>query len=253
MAVDFYLRDHIAVITLNSPELRNALSRELVTQLHQAFEQPEVQGARAVVIAAKGSAFCAGADIKDLLAAGWLEGRGLESSPVGLFRRLVSHPRPVIAAVQGLALGGGFELFLSCDLAIASVEASFAMPEIGHGVIPNTGLALLSATIGRRRALEWMLTRRRISAQEALDLGLLISIVSRDTLTESAIELAKMIVAEAAPGALAQIKASLNQHASLNWAEVDASLLRLTPAEWKEGLGAFTERRRPDYQKFWDK
>lgn len=251
MSVDFSLEGPIAVITLNNPESRNCLSSTLVTDIHRVLDEPEVQGARAIVIAANGPAFCAGADIKDLLNSGWMEGRGKESDPVRLFRRLVSHPRPVIAAVNGMALGGGCELMLSCDLAVAASDSSFALPEAGHGVIPNTGLALLASMIGRRRALELILTRRRLSAGEALELGLVIVVVPLAAVRSTAVALANSIVGDAPPGAIAAIKDGLNRHAATNWDEVEASLTRLPVDQWKEGLGAFIERRRPDYQSFW--
>jgi enoyl-CoA hydratase len=252
MAVDLSLDRHTAVITLNNPASRNCLSSTLVMEMHRVLDEPDVRRARAIVIAAHGPAFCAGADINDLLKSGWMEGRSQESSPVRLFRRIASHPRPVIAAVHGMALGGGAELMLSCDLAVASPDASIALPELGHGVVPNTGLALLVSMVGRRRALDLMLTRRRVSAEEALQLGLVNMLVPRAALRASAIALADSIVADAPPGALAEIKNSLNRHAATDWNEVDACLARLPMDEWQEGLSAFTERRRPNYQTFWE-
>lgn len=252
MSIDISQSGHVAVLTLNQPESRNSLSSTLVREALHSFEQPQVQRARAVVITANGPAFCAGADIGDLLNSGWMEGRGGDSNPVLLFRRITAHPRPVIAAVHGMALGGGAELMLACDLAVASADASFALPEIGHGVVPNTALALLAAIVGRRRALELMLTRRRVSAEEALGLGLVNLLVPRTALVASAVALADSIVADAPPGAVAEIKRSLGGHAAIDWSEVDASLARLPASEWKEGLSAFTQRRKPNYQTFWD-
>src|SRR5690606_32426166 len=126
------------------------------------------------------------------------------------------------------------------------------LPEAGHGVIPNTALALLPSLIGRRKALEWMLTRRRIAAPEALSLGLVNTVVPLNTLVDAAVSMATAIVKDASPGALQGIKQSMQRHAAINWAEVDESLARLPQQEWQEGLSAFLERRKPDYGAFWD-
>ncbi|TCT04819.1 enoyl-CoA hydratase/isomerase family protein [Paralcaligenes ureilyticus] len=253
MPVEIRFSGSIAIITLNNPEDRNSLSMRLVTDTLNILNEPVVQNARAIVITAIGPAFCAGANIDDLLRSGWMEGLSANSNPSALFRRIASYPRPVIAAVQGMALGGGFELMLSCDLAIASDSASFSLPEIGHGVVPNTGLALLAPMVGRRKALELMLTRRRISAQEALELGIVNVVTPSLAVTHTAIALAESIVSGASPGAIAEIKTSLDKHAGIDWDEIDGTLKRLPPAEWQEGLSAFTEHRPPKYDQFWEK
>jgi enoyl-CoA hydratase/carnithine racemase len=253
MAVDVCLDGGVAIVILNYPESRNSLSAAVVMDIHRALDQPAVQSARAIVIAGAGPAFCAGANINDLLRSGWMEGRSNESNPVHLFRRIVSHPRPVLAAIEGMALGGGFELVLSCDLAVASANASFALPEAAHGVLPNTGLALLAPMVGRKKALELMLTRRRLSAQEAFNLGLVNVLAPRSGAASAAVALAHDIVAEASPGAIAAIKESLNRHAAIDWNEINDSLTRLPVEEWKEGLSAFIEHRPAQFDHFWDK
>ena len=251
MAVDVSLHGHVALLTLNEPQRRNCISGKLVGDLHAALDSREVAGARAIVITGAGSAFCAGADIHDLLTLGWLNGQDRTTSPVGVFRRLKESAQVTIAAVNGMALGGGVELMLGADLAVASVDATFTLPEIAHGVIPNTGLALLPAIVGRRRALEWVLTRRAVTANEALACGLVSQVVATAEVVPTALALAERIVANASPGAIAQAKHSLNRHAQVDWGETEASLMRLPNEEWQEGLGAFTERRKPDYARFW--
>lgn len=251
MLVDLQYRDQIAVLVLDNASERNSLSSALVDDLMQALSQARVLAARALVIGGAGPAFCAGANIKDLLASGWMKGQHCDSSPVALFRFLVDYPKPVIAAVNGMALGGGFELCLSCDLVVASDNASFALPEAGHGVIPNSAIALLPQIIGRRRAIEWMMTRRRVSAREALELGLVSAVVPAGTLLDAAVEMAETIVRDCSPGALKGIKQSMNRHMAINWEEVNESLARLPKREWQEGLSAFLEHRKPDYDAFW--
>lgn len=241
----------VALLTLNHPEKRNCLSRALVSAFLDALDLPTVRSARALIIEACGPAFCAGADITDLANGDWMGKQDFASSPVTLFHSLADDSRPVIAAVQGPALGGGFELVLSCDLAVACDAAYFALPEAGYGVIPNTGLALLAPIVGRRRALGLMFTRRRVDAEEAFALGLVNAVVSADAIRDKAIDLAKSIVDGASPGAIREIKRSLNTHAGVDWVEVSASLSRLPRAEWQEGLRAFIERRVPNYDMFW--
>jgi enoyl-CoA hydratase/carnithine racemase len=251
MLVDFTLDGDLAVVFLNDVPRRNALSAELVADLLAVFDEPSLKAARAVIIGAHGPAFCAGADITGLLANGWMEADGGRCNPLRVFERLSQHPRPVIAAVTGAAFGGGFELMLSCDLALAGSDAVFALPEAAHGVLPNTGLAVLGAMIGRRRAYELAVTGRRLSAREAEQLGLVNGVVPAAAVLEAAKALARQIVGSAAPGALGGIKQALATHAPLDWSAVQASLAALPREQWQEGLGAFVARRAPDYERFW--
>ena len=251
MLVEFDIDGDLAIVTLNDAQHRNALSAELVGELLAVFDSPTLQAAHAVIVAARGPAFCAGADIGGLLANDWMEAGGGRNNPVRVFERLVAHPRPVIAAVTGAALGGGFELMLSCDLAVAASEAFFALPEAGHGVIPNTGLAVLSAFVGRRRAYELAATGRRIDAREAMQLGLVNSVAPAGAVLDHAKALARQIVETSAPGALTGIKQALGRHAPIDWPAVQDSLATLPREQWQEGLGAFVARRAPDYERFW--
>jgi enoyl-CoA hydratase len=249
--VRFEMREHVALLTLDDPDRRNALSRRLVAGIMAGLDAAEQHNARAIVLAGAGKAFSAGADIADLLQAGWMEGTGKDPDPVDVFERLACHPRPVIAAVAGAAYGGGFEISLCCDLVVASPEAAFAVPEIKHGVIPNTGLARLAAIVGSRRALEFALTGRKIDVEEAHRLGIVNIVTASGEAVATAAALAVDIVRTASPGAIAALKDSTRRHAGTDWAEVRASLGRIPAAEWREGLGAFLEKRRPDYQRFW--
>jgi enoyl-CoA hydratase/carnithine racemase len=251
MTVHSTLEGHVAVLTLDFPEHHNALSTALVRQLLAALRALDPGKVRAIVVAAKGKFFSAGANIPDLYQGGWLSGRDNPEDPVALFETLATHRRPVIAAVTGPALGGGFELSLSCDLAVAADNAWFAAPEVGLGVIPNTALARLTAIVGRRRALEIMMTRRRVTAGEALALGLVNEVVPPAEVVPAAVALANRITADAPPAALAAVKQGVDHHGGTDWTEVRASLGRLPQAEWQEGLGAFVDKRKPDYERFW--
>lgn len=251
MPVTFDLRGDVGVITLASPERRNALSREIVTGMLDAIGGAEARDARAFVVTGEGSAFCAGANIEDLLKAGWMEEISAGPSPVDLFETLTREARPVVAAVNGLALGGGFELSLFCDFVLAVPNAAFALPELGLGVIPNTGLPRLCRLVGARRALELVVTRRKVSAEEAHKLGLVNRVVADGNVVDAAVEFAQSIVTSLPPAALAEVKRTAWSTQPIDWDEARASLPRLPKAEWKEGLGAFLERRDPDYEQFW--
>ncbi len=248
--VRFEVRGHIALMTLDDPTRRNALSRQIVRGLRSGLAASAGAGARAVVIAANGPAFCAGANIDDLRD-GWMEGTDPEEDPALLFRQLVEFDRPVFAAVQGAAIGGGMELALACDIVLATDAAWFAMPELGHGVIPNTGLALLPRAVGTRRALDLILTRRRVPASEAVAIGLATCLTTADRLLEEALELARDVVDRAPPGAIKAARSNLYAHAGIDWQRVLRSPLDVPAAEWREGLDAFAERRATSFNRFW--
>jgi enoyl-CoA hydratase/carnithine racemase len=243
-------RDEIAVLTLNDPQRRNALSRASVSILLELLERSRVEKARAIVIAANGPVFCAGANIDDLKD-GWMSGAPDSTDLALLFRALAEDPRPTIAAVQGGALGGGFELTLSCDLAVMGTEGYFALPELGHGVIPNTALARLHRVVGTRRAIEMILTRRRLSANDAFQWGLANRLVPTAEVCSTAVDLAMSIVQSAPPGAIGAAKRNLAHYGETDWVRVVSSPQDIPPAEWREGLRAFDERRKPSYDKFW--
>jgi enoyl-CoA hydratase/carnithine racemase len=250
MTVRYELRGGIAVLTLNDPTRRNALSRAIVRGMLEALRRATAAAARAVVVAGEGVAFCSGANMADLRD-GWMEGNEPDTDPVRLFRALTESPVPVVAAVHGAALGGGFELTMSCDLVVAGEDAWFALPELTHGVIANTALARLPQLIGSRRAYALMLTRDRVSAADALSLGIATRVVPVGHELDEAVALAERIVATSTPGALAVAKRHLLLHNPIDWERVRASLHEVPKREWQEGLDAFTARRPFDYDKFW--
>jgi enoyl-CoA hydratase/carnithine racemase len=251
LKVRYEMRAHVAVITLDDRERRNALSREIVRGLGSALNRSIEAGARAVVLAAEGSAFCAGANIDDLRN-GWMEGKDPTEDPALLFKRLTEFERPVVAAIQGPAVGGGLELALACDLVVAGEKAWFAMPELGHGVIPNTAAALLPRVVGMRRALDLILTRRRVDAAQALAIGLVNRVVANEEVLIAALQLADDIVSKAPPGAIRAAKWNLHGHGAIDWRRVLQSPLDVPKAEWQEGLDSFTESRAPSYEHFWE-
>jgi len=251
MTVSCSIASHVAVLSLDDAERFNALSAQMVHDAMQALASLVSQDVRAIVITGRGRFFCAGANIHDLHTGAWLSDKPHADNPVALFQALAEHRLPVIAALNGPALGGGFELALSCDLAVMASKAYLSTPELGLGVIPNTAMARLPALIGMRRAMEIMYTRRKVGADEALSLGLVNQVTEADAVLPAALKLAQTVIQGAAPGALAELKQSVGRQHATDWKEVRACLSRLPPAQWQEGLSAFVEKRAPQYEGFW--
>jgi len=252
VTVSYRLEDGVALLILDDVPRHNALSRAMITELNRSHDRSIRDGARAIVLASNGPSFCAGANIDDLRS-GWMEGGDPETDPVQFFRRLATDLRVTIAAVQGIAAGGGLELTLACDLVIAGERAAFLAPELGHGVIPPLGIALLPEIVGRHRAMDMVLTRRKVDAEEALRIGLATHRAGVDDVIPAAVALAHSIVDRVPPGALGVAKQQLCRHQPLDWPSILACSGEVPPAEWQEGLDAFMEKRRPDYDRFWRK
>ena len=250
MTVLYEMRGHTALLTLNDPARRNALSRLIVHQMLEHLERAKNEKARAVVITGQGKSFCSGANMDDLRD-GWMDSSDPSTDPALLFRALVETPIPVIAAVHGAAVGVGFELTMCCDLVVASESAWFALPEIGLGVIPNTALALLPQLIGIRKSLELILKREKLDSLAAMNLGLVNEIVPAGQEIEAALSIANNIYIGATPSALAVAKKTFRTHNPINWALVSSSLNEVDRSEWDEGLSAFTAHRPFNHEKFW--
>ena len=250
MRVAFSLTGKVGVLIMQDAEHFNALSPPQVRAMLDALA--ESKAARALVIASSAKHFCAGADIQEFLKGELLDPSrpAPATSPVNLFRALTDDPRPVIAAVDGLAMGGGVELTLSCDLVLASEKARFALPELGLGLIPRTALARLPEIVGRRKALELILTRRRLTADEAVAIGLVNQRVESAGLIDAAVKMAQEIIT-APPAAIAAVKRTLGRVPAGDWAAIHTLLSQLDPSEWREGLTAFAEKRTPDFERFW--
>jgi enoyl-CoA hydratase/carnithine racemase len=147
VTVSYRLEDGVALLILDDVSRHNALSWAMIAELNRSHDRSIRDGARAIVLASNGPNFCAGANIDDLRS-GWMEGGDPETDPLQFFHRLAADRRVTIAAVQGSAAGGGLELTLACDLVVAGERATFLAPELGHGVIPPLGIALLPHIVG---------------------------------------------------------------------------------------------------------
>ncbi len=246
MPVTHHLADFVLEIVVDEPERRNPLSPEVVDGIRQGLARVRIDDIRAVVIRSSGtSVFIAGADLSTLR-----DGAKqlLAMNLFGLFEEIEKCDAPVICAVQGKALGGGFELAIVSDLVIASPDAEFGLPETTLGIAPGIAMVRLHHEIGRHRTFELAFTKRRLSAAEALDLGIVTSIVEADALRDTALDLARSIAARAPLGVRATKRAVNRDLGGDDWAHVRASMEALfRTRDLTEGLDAFEARRPPTF------
>ena len=242
----------VGIARLNRPDARNALSPELMDLLCVYCERWDGDPTlRCIVIAGGDDYFAAGADIKAMSERSFQD--ALESPTGSFWRRIAALKTPVIAAVSGYALGGGCELALICDMIVASETAEFGQPEIQLGIIPGGGgTQRLAKVLGKQRAMELVLTGRRITAQEAFDYGLVNQVTKKKEWLPKAVELAH-VVARRAP-----IAAQLAKQAVLAADEMSLSSgldherrlfeIAMATEDRVEGMTAFIEKRRPDFR-----
>jgi enoyl-CoA hydratase/carnithine racemase len=243
---------HVALCRLNRPETRNALSGELMEELAAAVDgfdaDPEI---RCVVIAGSDEVFASGADIRALRERTFEE--ALRHPAASFWRRLAACKTPLVAAVSGFALGGGCELALLCDLIVASDTAEFGQPEITLGIIPGGGgTQRLARVLGKQRAMELVLTGRRIDAREAERLGLVNAVAGKRDWLERALELAQRI-ARRPPIAVRLAKQAVLAADETGLAaglENERRLYEIAMAteDRIEGMDAFLEKRRPEFK-----
>jgi enoyl-CoA hydratase/carnithine racemase len=187
--------DGIARITLNRPQRRNALSYALMQELHDCLgEIGTSKEIRAVILAASGKVFSSGHDLSEMLEGNINEYRKLFDLCVAMMTKIQNIPQPVIAEVHALATAAGCQLVATCDLVIAAEEAKFATPGVRIGLFCSTPMVALTRAIGRKRALEMLMTGRDIDAQTAMDWGLINRVVPAAELKEETLKLARQIV-----------------------------------------------------------
>ena len=249
----------VAVVTLNKPERRNAWSYQMRDEVTHALK--DITGdndIRVLIITGAGNSFCSGADVTNLIAVGVekndIDFLPLENNVVWIAAQLRNMKIPVIAAVNGHALGLGFALALAADIRIASENAVFAMTFIKRGIAPDTGITyFLPRLVGTARACELAFTGDSMTAGEADRIGLVNKVVPLEQLEETTLDWCRKML-EKSPIALRMLKAAFNAEldgqAGIQQLAGDATLLYYLSDEAKEGKEAFIEKRKPDFSKF---
>lgn len=248
-------KDNIGILTINRPERMNAISNQLISELKGFLEQVEADDSlRVLIITGAGEkAFVAGADIKELEVRDALVGRKVSRLRQEVFSRIENLNIPVIAAVNGYALGGGLELALACSIRICSDKAQFGAPEVKLGIIPaDGGTQRLPRLVGLGRAMEMILTGDFIDSQEAYRIGLVNRVVPDEELMEKTMELASKI-ASRPPLAVKYAKEAANRSQEGDTAagyalESYLHALSCDTEDKKEGVAAFLEKRKGKFQ-----
>jgi len=249
----------IAVLTLNRPAARNSLSEAMIAELHAALDGIAVdKSIRAVVIAANGTAFSAGHDLKEMTARRSDPDRGrahfaeLMNACSAMMQAIVRLPKPVVAAVQGIATAAGCQLVASCDLAVASEAASFATPGIDIGLFCSTPMVALSRNVPRKQAMEMLLTGEPISAATAKAVGLVNRVVAAGTERDAAIALANQVALKSAY-TVKLGKEAFYRQAEMSLADAyryaaEVMTENMMARDAEEGIGAFIDKREPKWQ-----
>jgi len=248
------INENIAVLTLNRPEKLNALNHETLTELHQAFKiLNEDENIFVVILTGAGEkAFVAGADISEINKLNLLDGKKFAEFGQSVFSMIEKFDKPVIAAVNGFALGGGCELALSCHIRLASENAKFGQPEVNLGIIPGYGgTQRLTRLVNTGRAAEMILTADMIDAGEAYRIGLVNKVYPQSELQNKAFEMASKIASkgqQAIRFALKSIKV-VDEVSLQQGQNIEAAMFALCcgTEDFKEGTQAFLEKRKPDF------
>lgn len=247
--------DGVATLRLNRPEVMNSFNFALLYALKEQIDilrlKPDV---RVIIITGSGQkAFCAGADLKERTTFNEIQVKEFIYTIRNLFTSIEFLNKPVIAAVNGVALGGGTELALACDIRVASMNASMGLTETRFAIIPGAGgTQRLPRLIGRGKAKELIFTGRRVEAEEALQIGLVNQICKQEVLLDQCLKMAAMIC-ETGPIAIEQAKYAINYgletdlHTGLD-IESNAYWVTIPTEDRLEGLAAFQEKRKPEYK-----
>src|SRR6185295_16948508 len=249
----------IRLLILNRPGPRNSLSEGLIAELHAALKEiHDDKSVRAVVIAANGPAFSAGHDMKELTARRSDPDRGrayfgeIMNACSAMMQAIVHLPKPVVAAVQGIATAAGCQLVASCDLAVASEAAGFATPGVDIGLFCSTPMVALSRVVPRKQAMEMLLTGEPIDAPTALKLGLVNRLAPTPQVMEEAVDLAVEIIAKS-PLTLKIGKQAFYRQAELGLAEAydyasQVMTENMMALDAQEGIDAFLAKRKPEWK-----
>jgi enoyl-CoA hydratase len=251
----FEVEDGIGIVTINRPKVLNALNRATITEIEALFsELVEDNSVKVVIVTGSGEkSFVAGADIAEMQSMTAIEGRKWGKLAQAVFNKIDNLPQPVIAAVNGYALGGGCELAMACDIRIASEKAKFGQPEVSLGIPPGFGgTQRLPRLIGKGRAKELLFTGEMIDAQEAYRIGLVNRVVKPEELITTARDIARKIM-QRGEIAVKMCKAAVNEGLDM---DLDSGLayeaevfgLCFATEDQKEGMQAFLEKRQPVFK-----
>ena len=251
--------DGVAVLTLDSPSSRNALSEMMIGALHAALDSiRDDAGVRAVVIAANGPAYSSGHDLKELTAhradpdAGFAYFTQIMNACSAMMQAIVRLPKPVVAAVQGIATAAGCQLVATCDLAVASENAKFATPGIDIGLFCSTPMVALSRNATRKQAMEMLLTGETIDASTAREFGLVNRVVPREYLNQVVSKYTQTIASKS-PLTLKIGKEAFYRQAEMGLADAYDYAARvmvdnMMARDAEEGIGAFVGKRQPEWK-----
>ena len=248
------VNEGLAIITIDRPEALNALNNALLSELKDMFtELRDDEAVRAVILTGAGKAFVAGADIAAMNAMTPIEGREMMVLGHSLMDLIEDMEKPVIAAVNGFALGGGCELSMACDIRIASEKAKFGQPETGLGIIPGFGgTQRLPRLVGKAMAKYLLFTSDVIGADRALEIGLVEFVVPAESLMEEAEKIARKIMANG-PIAVGLVKKAVNKGYDLpireaTSLEIELETVAFATEDKTEGMTAFQEKRDKHFQ-----
>ncbi len=252
MGVNFDSTGHIATITLDRPEARNAINGEMANGIERALDRYEEDDALwAAILKANGPVFCAGADLKEVAAGNVFSLATAKGGFAGITKR--ERTKPLIAAVIGSALAGGTEIALSCDMIVCSNETNFGLPEVKRSLVAAAGgLFRLPRAIGMAPALEVIMTGDPLSARRAYELGMVNKVVPEARVVEEALKLAERVATNAPLAVQASrriaVRAFMDEDETLWRAGYEASAAIMKTEDFKEGPRAFIEKRAPIWQ-----
>ncbi|MEO0076427.1 MAG: enoyl-CoA hydratase-related protein [candidate division WOR-3 bacterium] len=249
------IEDNIAIVKFNRPNVLNALNTETILELEKVIDELSANAdVRVIILTGEGKAFVAGADISEMSKFSSLEARVFAQNGHRVLSKLEDIDKPVIAAINGFALGGGCEIALACDIRIMAETAKIGQPEVNLGIIPGFGgTQRLARLCGAGIAKELIYTGDMIDAQEALRIGLVNKVVPIDKLMETAKEMAKKIMNKG-PIAIRMTKTVINRGLDCNLTtakelEIETFALCFATGEPKEGMQAFLEKRKASWMK----
>ena len=250
----FEIEGNVAVIKFNRPKAMNSINRDVMTEFDDALDKIEADTSiKVLVLTGEGKAFVAGADIAHMVDLSPLEMRKFSQDGQDLFFRIENLPIPVIACVNGFALGGGCEVAMASDFIYASEKARFGQPEIGLGIIPGFGgTQRLSRLVGKAMAKELCMTGGMISAEEAKGIGLVNKVFAPEKLWEAAMETAKVLASKGKVSMMA-VKRCIDRGCDLDlrsgcYMEADNFGYCVATPDGKEGMSAFIEKRKPEFK-----